>query len=200
MATNNEKETTKKSASQRIEELEVAVGQLYSVSDFMVKDLTTLKNAIKLLNNKVSAMVEATRSGKDLTDEVLDSIMIENNVKELDSKVKEMITNGIVSSEESVSENSFIVGSESDENGKVVNPRIQFAIKALNQNFQEKLIGKKPGETVSFEENKLTFKILESYKINGFDNTNLPGEETLSAEQVSEQTTEQKTETPTETA
>lgn len=189
MTTKNEQETSKKTASQRIDGLEAAVGQLYGVSDLMVKDLMTLKNAMKLLNNKVSAIVEATKSGQTLNDEVLDAIMIENNVKELDSKVKEMLTSGLVTTEEAISENSFVVGSESDENGKVINPRIQFAIKALSQEFQEKLVGKKPGDTVSFADDKLIFKVTESYKINDFSAQEQPTE----VETTNVQTTETQT-------
>lgn len=190
MTTKNEQETNKKSASQRIDELEAAVGQLYGVSDLMVKDLMTLKNAMKLLNNKVSAIVEATKNGQTLNDEVLDAIMIENNVKELDSKVKEMIKNGLVTAEEAVGENSFVVGSESDDAGKVVNPRIQFAVKALNQEFQEKLVGKKPGDTVSFGDGKLTFKLTESYRINDFTEKQQTAEAELTTELQTTETSE----------
>ena len=201
MTTKTDRETGNKSASQRIDELEVAAGQLYSVSDLMIKDLTTLKNAVKLLNNKVSAIVEATKNGQPLTDETLDTIMIESNVRELESKVKEMVQSGIVTKEDAVSENSFVVGSESDESGKVINPRIQFALKALNKDFQDKLLGTKPGDSVSFGDNKLTFKLIETYKINDLTQQSTNEQNLATEEMATEQelTSENETTESSET-
>ena len=159
----NKQET--RSASQRLTDVETNVGQLYTTYDYMTKDLTILKSAIKLLDSKLNALVKVLSSGTTVSEEAIDQIMVDNNVAELASKVDNMVTQGIVTPEESVSANSFVVGSESDSEGKVTNPRIQFALKALAKELQDQFLGKKAGETVSFNNGKVNFTLLKSYKI-----------------------------------
>lgn len=154
-----------RSASQRIADLENAVMNLFNLNDNLIKDLNTCKGALKLLNNKVSSIVKASTDGEDITDEVLDRLMIESNCEELAQRVANMVTQGVVAKEDVVSENSFVVGSELDNDDKVVNPRLQFALKALSPELQAKLLGSKSGDTLVLEKGKLKFKVLESYKI-----------------------------------
>ncbi len=154
-----------RTAVQKIADLENAVMQLFHINDTLARDLMTLKEGLKLLDNKVNSIVKATSAGEPLTDAVLSRIMVENNVEELSKKVSSMVDQGFLVKEDQVSENSFVVGSEEDEDGVVKNPRLQFALKALNPNYQAKLLNKLSGEVVSFEEGKLRFKILESYSI-----------------------------------
>lgn len=154
-----------RSAAQKIADLENAVMSLFNVADNLAKDLTTVKNALKLLNNKVASIVKASTTGEEISDEVLDRLMIENNCEELAQKVTNMVTQGIVVAEEQVSENSFVVVSEMDDSEKIVNPRLQFALKALSAELQAKLLGAKAGDVLLLEEGKLKVKVLESYKI-----------------------------------
>lgn len=165
MSNENNKPAEKPSAAQRLSDLELAAAQLYHATDLMGRDLGLLKNAFKLLNNKVDAIVKATVSGEEITDEVLNRIMIENNVADLANRVANMIVNGTVVPEEQVTANSFIVGAEVEDDGKVSNPRIQFAVKALTPELQAKLIGAKAGDSFKFKEGELSFKLLETYKI-----------------------------------
>lgn len=162
---NAQKPNQNRSASQKITDLENALLSLYNLADSLTKDFNTLRNAMKLLNNKVNSMVKASVNGEEMTDAVLERIMVENNCEELAQKVTSMVSQGIVAAEEQVSENSFIVGSEIDDTDKVINPRLQFALKALPAELQAKLLGTKAGDTVLLEEGKLKFKVLESYKI-----------------------------------
>lgn len=161
---NNTKKNDNRSATQRLGDLENAVMSLYNVLDNLTRDFMVLKDALKLLDNKVNSIVKASTNNEPLTDEVLDRIMVENNVAELTQKVNNMVLQKIVAPETQVSENSFVVGSESDNDGKVVNPRLQFALKALAPEVQEKIKGVSVGDTVNFE-GKLNFKVLESYTI-----------------------------------
>lgn len=165
MSNENNKQADTRTAAQRLADLELAAAQLFNATDHITRDLGMLKNAMKLLNNKVDAIVKASVAGEPITDAVLDRIMIENNVADLANRVTNMVVNGVVTPEEQVSENSFVVGAEVEDGGKVVNPRIQFALKALQPDLQTKLIGAKPGDSLKFKEGELNFKILESYKI-----------------------------------
>lgn len=165
MSEENKKQVDNRTAAQRLADLETAVAQLYRTADYMTRDLSLLKNAAKLLNNKVSAIVEASASEEGVTDAVIDRIMIDNNVKDLANRVTNMIVNGIVSKEDEVSDNAFLVGSETDENGKLTNPRIQFSLSQVSPEVKAKLLGKKAGDVVNFVEGKGSFTLLESYKI-----------------------------------
>lgn len=164
MSDQNQKQGDNRSATQKLTDLENAVMSLFDVNDKLSRDVMTLKNAIKLLDNKVNSIVKASTAGEPLTDEVLTRIMVENNVAELAQKVTNMVSQGFLALEDAVSENSFIVGSESDASDKVTNPRIQFALKSLSAEMQAKILGTKVGDTVSINET-LKFKVLESYLI-----------------------------------
>jgi hypothetical protein len=165
MSNENNQVKKDKSAAERLSDLEQAAGYLHNTNDHITKDLVVLKNALKLLNNKVDAIVKASVSGEAITDEVLNRIMVENNVADLANKVTNMIVQGILVPEDAISANSFIVGSESDADGTVTQPRIQFALKALSADLQAKLLGVKRGASVQFEEGKSSFNVIESYKI-----------------------------------
>jgi hypothetical protein len=165
MSNENQKQEDKRTAVQKLSDVENVVVQLYGAFDNATKDLTLLKNAVRLLNNKVDAMVKATVSGEGISDAVIERIMIENSVADLTNKTANLVLSGVIAPEEQVSENSFVVGNDSDDTGKVVNPRLQFALKALPPDLQSKLIGKRVGDTVQFTDSKLTFKVLETYKI-----------------------------------
>ena len=152
-------------ASERLDNLERSLISLYQTADNMARDVLTIKDAIKLLGNKVDAIVKASASGMTLNDENLAKLMIENNVAELKTKVENLVTQGYLAVEETVTMNSFVVGREVDDNGEVQNPRLQFAAAALQDGLREKLIDKKVGEKVVFEEGKLAFEVMEVYKI-----------------------------------
>lgn len=155
-----------RSAAQKIADLENAIMALYGVADSLAKENAAIKTALKLLDNKVSSIVKASLRELPLTDATLEQLMVENNCEELAQRVTKMLQDGVVSPEDSVSPNSFLVASELDETDKVISPRIQFALKAIKEDYQTKLVGTKVGDTVLLEEGKLKVKVLESYKIN----------------------------------
>lgn len=165
MSDQNKKPSDNRSATQRIQDLENAVMSLFNVNDNLARDVMTLKEAIKLLDNKVNSIVKASTAGEPLTDAVLTRIMVENNVAELAQKVTNMVSQGFLQAEDQVSENAFVVGSEHSEDGTVINPRLQFALKAVTPETQAKLLGMKVGDTLKNQEGKMNFKLLESYKI-----------------------------------
>ena len=154
-----------KTAAQRIEQLENAFMSLYQTADNMARDLLTTKEAIKLLGNKVDAIVKVVRSGGELTDDNISAGMIENNVEELKNRVDRLAKAGVLTKEDQVNENSFVVGREMDQDNTIVNPRLQFALKAMPVTTQEKIKGAKPGDIITIEEGKLRFELLETYSV-----------------------------------
>lgn len=155
----------KRTASQRIEDMERGLMALYQTADNMARDMMTIKEAIKLLGNKLDAVVKATSRGEQLTDEVISKIMVENNVEELKNKVQDLVNQGVLVAAEEVTTNSFIVGREIDADGKVQNPRMQFVVSALAENVRSKFPGAKAGQTLELEEGKWKFEVQEVYSI-----------------------------------
>lgn len=151
----------KRNASQRIEDLEQALMAAYQTLNQMAGDLSTIKEAIKLLGNKSDAVAKAA----GLSDDVISAIMVDNNVAELKSKTDNLVTSGVLSTVESIAADSFVIGKEVDDDGKVVNPRLQFALSSLNQDLQDKLVGAKVGDVVTLQEGKLKLEVMEVYKI-----------------------------------
>lgn len=180
-------QTDKRTASQRIEDLERAMMSLYQTADNMARDLGTIKDAIKLLGNKVDAIVKASSSSQPINDDVIAAIMVQNNVEELKQKVSNLVAQGVLSAEESITETSFVVGSEVKEDGTVANPRLQFTMQALQPELREKLKGAKAGQTVTLQEGKLLFNVLETYAIQQPKAPEQSQEEAPAAEPSSEQ-------------
>lgn len=154
-----------RTASQKISQLERSLMQLYSISDNMARDLGHIKEALKLLNNKLSSLAQAVVQGEEPTEETLSKLMTNNNVLDLAKKVETMVNSGILVKEEQVSENSFIVAKEVDQDGKEVNPRLQFALQQLQPEHRGKILGLKAGESVQLREGGVNLSILESYSI-----------------------------------
>ena len=154
-----------RSASQKINDIENALMSLYQTADNMVRDLTTIKEAIKLLGNKVESIVKASLNGEAPTDEVINRIMVQNNCDDLAQKVSNMVAQGILIPQETISDDSFIVGSEVNDKGETENPRLQFALLTLTPEVREKIKGGKSGDLITVQEGKLKFQINEVYQI-----------------------------------
>lgn len=154
-----------RTAAQRIEDLERGLMAGFQTMDNMTRDIMVIKDAVKLLGNKVDSIVKATERGQPLNDEVLAKIMIENNVSELKEKVTGLVSQGILAPQESVDDNSFVVARELSDSGEVVNPRIQFALQAVQEHLRSKIRGSKPGDVLVLEEGKLKFELLETYAV-----------------------------------
>lgn len=154
-----------KSASQRIEDLEKGLMSMYQAFNGVAQDLNVAKEALKILGNKVSSIQAVSQRGEPLTDENVSKAMIENNVEDLKQKVDTLITQGILVNQETTADNSFVVGRELNDEGTIVNPRLQFALAALQPEVQDKIRGHKTGDIVDIQEGKLKFEVLEVYSI-----------------------------------
>lgn len=163
--------TDKRTASQRIDDLERAVMSIFNVANNMSRENTLIKNALKLLDSKTQCMQDALLAGEAVTDEVLTRRMKEKELQELKDKVTNLITQGFLVATDEVGDAAFIVGSECEPDaadgtpGKVVHARLQFTAASLAKEIQDKLKGAKPGSTVTFKDDALVFKVAEVYKI-----------------------------------
>lgn len=157
----NEKNEKKLNASQRLETLEVNMQEVSMFLNNLARDNQILREAVKLLGNKADAIQKSA----GITDDQVAALMIENNANELKEKVDGFLTQGVLKSSETVDQQSFLVGKEVDDEGKVVNKRIQFAVGALQPELQSKLIGAKAGDLVQFTEGTLKLEISEIYAI-----------------------------------
>lgn len=150
-----------RSASERLNDSEQALMSIFQALDNISRDMMLVKDAIKLLGNKTDAVVKAS----NLSDDTISALMVENNVAELKANVDRLIGQGILTAEAVVTGQSFVVLREVDDAGKVVNPRLQLSVGAIDPAIASKLIGGLVGQTVDVQEGKLKVEIMESYAI-----------------------------------
>ncbi len=156
-----------RSASQRIEDLEKASVSLYQALEAFSKDFNLAKETLKLLSNKVDAIVKVAAAGSVISDDSVTKQMVQNNVLDLKEKVKGLLDGGTLSAQESVDDTSFIVARELDDQGNEINPRLQFALGALSdQILKDKIKGAKAGDILQLQEGKLQLQVMEIYSIN----------------------------------
>jgi len=162
-------EENKKTASERLEILENTVNSVIQAVQplaNMAQDLMALREAVKLLNNKLDAVVKCTNSGTALTDENIGQVMTENNAKELEDKVTKMVSDGLLEATDTVGKESFVVINEQDSDGKIINPRMQFLLSALtNEEVRGKLEGAKVGANLPVGDKGGSLNVLEAYNI-----------------------------------
>lgn len=158
-----------KTATERLEELEktqMNLLQALQSVELMSRDLMFLKEAAKLLDNKLNSVIKASVEGKALTQENINSYMVENNVAELKQKVEDMVNQGMLAENEYVKEDSFLVVSESDSEGKVTNPRLQFLLSTIQSDeIKSKLVGVRVGDSIAVDDKGNTVLVLESYNV-----------------------------------
>lgn len=152
-------------AAQRIEQLEQMMAMVEVAIKQLANSQTSLAQSIKILNDKIDAMVTASSSGQQITHELLSDIMMENNVLELKAKLQEALDSGQLVPAETLDKDGFFVGREIDsKTGNVVNKRVQMLVSSLVPDVREKLIGKKVGDVIKFGEDKLDLEIEEVYR------------------------------------
>jgi hypothetical protein len=143
-------------AVQRIGELEMLAFQLSREND-------VLKDALQLLHEKQESIISLINEGTPLTNENINNKATRLRELELEQKTKQLVDDGHVESAEEITDNSFVVARELNKDGTVENPRIQFMTARLVPEIQEKFIGKKVGELVEGEDDKLDMEVMEIY-------------------------------------
>lgn len=130
--------------------------------NILADEIDKLSGSLKSLNKRLNATLETTQ-----TADTVNKMMLDDAVKELKSKVDQLIELGAIEElgDAPITDRTFVVGREIDEAGNEVNPRVQFATMSLPENLQKELLGKRLGDKVSFEEGKPSFEITELYLI-----------------------------------
>jgi hypothetical protein len=154
-------------AAQKIEQLENAVVSLNQTILNLTRQNQMLQEGLSLLNDKVSSMVAAMDAGLKVNDDTINHISQQRKVEDMKKKVENLLDQGVVKKSEEVTKNSFVVIREIDtSNGKVINPRLQFVTRLLNQDSLAKMLGKKAGESVKFtDDGSVVVEIEEVYEI-----------------------------------
>lgn len=166
----------KRNATQKIEDLEKvatmlyqAVAQLQQVVQGLsgaVGEVPLIKEAIKLLNRKSDAIIQAAKAESGISAQAVSAGVTAMNVDEMKGQVQGYLANGSITPDApEVAGNSFIVAEEYNSDGTMANPRVQFRVDSQDKETTAVLIGKKVGDTVSFGPNRFDAKILEIYTL-----------------------------------
>jgi hypothetical protein len=149
-----------------LDDLERALMSLFQNMENLGRETNAIRDAVRLLGNKVDALAKANIRGEQPTDETLSQIMIDNNVEELKGKVDGLVKAQVLVSTDIVSETSFIVGRElAADSDKVINPRLQFSLTSLAKEVGDKIKGRLIGDIITVQEGQARFEILEVYNI-----------------------------------
>lgn len=165
----------KLTAAQRIEGLEYGLAEIGRINDAQTKNIETLevminglKQTIGALARRINATIESGESGS-VSNDMVNKILVEQNIQELKDKVKYLKDNNIledVDKDSKVSERSFVIGRELDEDSNEINPRMQFAFASLNEEAKEKVLGTEVGGVIKdFSGDGLVLEITELYAI-----------------------------------
>lgn len=168
-------QTDNRNATQRIEDLEevakVTYNGLVEVSNVlrglanMQGDLNLIKDALKLLNKKTEAIIQTATPETGITVDSVTALVTKMNVVDLTAQVAQYVANGQLTLTDTATDDSYLVCEESNSEGKLVNPRIQFRMDSVDPATKTALSGKKVGDLVSTGEGKYDVKILEIYTI-----------------------------------
>lgn len=153
----------KMNATQKIANLEsIVVGQEQQIK-ILADEIDRLRGTINSLSKRLNASIQATENH-----DTVNKIIIDENVKELEGKVKFLVDQKILTldQEAEVTEKTFVVGRELNAEGEVINPRVQFALGSLPEDLKEKIKGNKVGGLVQTDESDLRLEITEVYRIN----------------------------------
>jgi hypothetical protein len=165
----------KRTATQRIEDLEKVVTMLYQATaqsknalENLLRaqsDMALVKDALKLLNKKTEAIIQCATPETGITVQAVSALVVKMNVEDLTAQVAGFVTSGHLTPTDEVAADSYLVCEELAADGTQVNPRIQFRLDSQDASTQEAFKGKKVGDTVSFGENKFSAKLLELYSL-----------------------------------
>jgi prophage DNA circulation protein len=153
-------------ASQRLEGIEQALTTMDQAFGNVSARLRDIGAALKLLSEKVDAIVQANATGVQVNNEVLDNIMSERHAAELKGKVDDLVNSGVLVAAQEIGESSFFVFRELNaETGKVESLRTQFSYLNLTDEWKKEFKGKKIGDTIRREGGATVVEIEEIYDI-----------------------------------
>lgn len=160
-------ETKKLTAAQRLEALENIVLQQNSKFEILADEIDKIRNLIASLAKRLNATIKAGEDG-GISNDSVNKLILENNAKELKGRVDGLIESGVMTREDDteIGRRTFVVAREIDEDGTIINPRVQFAVASMPEDFIPKILGKKVGDLIKPEDDlTLSLEITEVYQI-----------------------------------
>lgn len=187
-------EAKKIKASERLSAIESAlvptqrrVGELEMIVFNLSRENEILKDALQLLHEKLESVIALSNEGKSLSNNNINEKVVMLKEQALKDKVDDLVNAKQIAAAEEVTDNSLVVARELNKNGTVENPRIQFLTSRLVEELQNKFIGKKVGELIKGEEDKLDLEIMEIYNVTINELGAEQAEQAVEDEQVEEQ-------------
>lgn len=156
---------TKKTAAQRLSNLEdTLVGTLQALGA-VDNEQTVIKEGLSLIGSKLDAVVTLLRSGKELSDANIANLMVEGRANKMAEGTQELVQKGVLTTGETVDENSFVIVREVMDDGSVINPRMQFTVESAKPHLRDKIMGAKILDKITIQEGKAKLEVLEIYSI-----------------------------------
>lgn len=141
------------------------VGEMELIVYNLSRENEILKDALQLLHEKLDAVITLQNRGLALSDDNINQIVVELKESELKQRVDAMLEKGTIKASEIVGDDSLIVSRELSKEGRVENPRLQFLVGRLVDELKDKFVGKKVGDLIQGEDNKLDIEIMEIYDL-----------------------------------
>lgn len=168
--------TDKRTATQKIDDLEKVVTVLYQslnqhkgaieALQSLGKEVSVLKEVAKLLDRKTDAIVKVAKAETGISVESVKATVEQWNIEDMKGQVAGHLANGYLAPTDTVADDSYVVCEElAPDTGAVVNPRIQFRLDSQADETKNLLRGKKTGDTAKFGETKYDLKVLEVYTL-----------------------------------
>lgn len=164
-----EQKENKLTAAQRLEQVEAQLANLTNVFSKQIQILADEndrnRSLIFSLSKRINAVITAAEKNSLHAEEV-NKILLDDTVKELESKVQYLVNMGVLvlNNELEISNQSFVVGRDLNAEGEVINPRVQFAVGSLDENLKSKFISKKAGDLLDNEDGT-AFEVQQVYEI-----------------------------------
>lgn len=167
-------EQPKENAAIRLSRAEAKMDAIVNAIQAQQQSLSILSDEIDKLREltlgvarRLNTAIQVAESGS-LTMDSVNSAIVNQNVETLKSTVNNLVEEGLLGLKENgeIGDNDFVVAREvSLEDGKVVNPRLQFAMASMTKEVVQKTLGKKVGDTLQSEGDTTKIEILEIYAV-----------------------------------
>lgn len=173
----NEQNNKPKTATERLSDLEMVVGQHHAMLQLLQESLQSLimqmaketgetAATTKKVQDNLEALVSLLTESGAVSNESLKERQQQVKMNELISKLNQLVENGtLVKTEGPVSESSFVVMEEFDKQGNVFSPRTQILLSSLDSETRNSLVGSNVGATVDLGEKRTNVRILEVYEM-----------------------------------
>lgn len=156
---------------QKVEALERSLANMSQRHDqqmqIVAEEINRLNNTVVALAKRLNAIVKAGESDSGLNSDSVQKVMQTEAAKELKAKVTQFEEQGVIKRNDlkEIDDDTFVVAREEDSEGKEINPRTQFLVKALHPEAKALIVGKKVGDQIVNDELKQVMFITETYDL-----------------------------------